>query len=317
MIELSKLERVDLRGVWPHEAQDFTPWLASNIDSLADVLGLDLDVLTEEADVGPFSLDILAHDLGSDRQVVIENQLEGTDHDHLGKMLTYAAGYDAHVVVWIAKEFRPEHRAAIDWLNHRTDTDTAFFAVEIEAWKIGDSHPAPRFNLVAFPNDWQKEIARNADGGGGGLTDRQRRYRDFFQELIDVARDQHRLTNARKGQPQNWYHFPSGYAGVPYSASFIRGREASIELYFDRGDKHRNRLLFDDLIQRREQIEVNLGYGLVWDPIEHAQACRIGVRREGTIDDGPEVLREIQEWMIDRLLSMHTVFQPHLDEILS
>lgn len=136
MPNLSSLQRVDLREVWPHEANDFTPWLEDNIDTLGDVLGLDLEVEAREASVGPFSLDLLARDLGSNRRVVIENQLDATDHGHLGKLLTYAAGFDASVVVWLVREFRPEHRATLDWLNHRTGEDTAFFGVVVEAWKI-------------------------------------------------------------------------------------------------------------------------------------------------------------------------------------
>ncbi len=176
MIELSKLQPVDLRQVWEHEAQDFTPWLAENIDALAEVLGLDLEVRQSEAQVGTFSLDILAHDLASDRPVVIENQLEGTDHDHLGKLLTYAAGFDPNVVVWIAREFRPEHRAAIDWLNHRTGENTAFFAITVEAWRIANSPIAPKFNLVASLNDWEKQNARNQQLSEDTLTEKQRRY---------------------------------------------------------------------------------------------------------------------------------------------
>ena len=124
---------------------------------------MDLEVETTEAEVGSFSLDVLARDLGSDRPVVIENQLTPTDHDHLGKLLTYAARYDAHTVVWLVREFRPEHRAALEWLNQRTGEDTAFFGVVVEAWSIDDSRPAARFNPIAFPNEWSKQVAERAD----------------------------------------------------------------------------------------------------------------------------------------------------------
>ena len=135
---------------------DFTPWLAENITELGKVLGMDLELQAQEAPVGSYSLDILARDLGSDSLVVIENQLESTDHDHLGKLLTYAAGFDADVRVWIAKEFKDEHREALDSLNHRTDGDTQYFGIEVELWKIDNSRPAVNFNLVATPNEWRQ-----------------------------------------------------------------------------------------------------------------------------------------------------------------
>ena len=197
MIELSNLDAVDLREVWPNEARDFTPWLADNIEQLSAVLGMDLELRSPEAEVGAFSLDVLAHDLGNDRPVVIENQLESTNHDHLGKLLTYAARYDAQTVVWLVRELRPEHRAALDWLNQRTGEDTAFFGVVIEAWKIGDSLPAPRFNPVVVPNDCQKQMPgqdKNADVSGKRL-----RYREFFQALIDTLREEHQIHAGAQG----------------------------------------------------------------------------------------------------------------------
>ena len=153
---LAKIERVDLREAWPNEARDFTPWLAENIAELGEALGMDLELQQTEAAVGGYSLDVLATDLNQDRPVIIENQLEPTNHDHLGKLLTYAAGYDANVIVWLTREFRDEHRQALDWLNQRTGEDTQFFGVVVELWRIGDSLPAPHFKAVATPNEWRK-----------------------------------------------------------------------------------------------------------------------------------------------------------------
>lgn len=315
MIELSNLEVVKLRDVWPNEAHDFTPWLADNIDQLGTVLGMDLELRDTEAEVGTFSLDVLAHDLGSNRPVVIENQLEPTDHDHLGKLLTYAARYEAHTIVWLVRDFRPEHRAALDWLNQRTGEDTAFFGVVVEAWKIDNSRPAPRFSPVVVPNDWQKQVQHS--GQEGGLSPKQLRYRKFFQALIDTLREEHQFTTALWGKPQNWYGFKAGFSGVSYTATFRVNQTARVALEISTGDKARNKDRFDRLHERKEKIETALGHPLVWDRKDEYQSCIISVEREGRIEDDEETLEQIREWMIDRLLAFKDAFGPHLDELLS
>ena len=190
--QLATIERVDLREIWPREASDFTPWLAEHISELGEALSMDLKMESSEAPVGGYSLDILARDPNIGL-VAIENQLEETNHTHLGQLLTYAAGYDASTMVWIAKAFRDEHRAALDLLNARTDEDTQFFGVEVELWKIDGSRPAINFKLVSTPNEWRKQTAVSA-GTGGKVSERGERYRAFFQELIDELRETHRFT---------------------------------------------------------------------------------------------------------------------------
>ena len=318
MVDLGAIERVDLREVWPQEAQDFTPWLAENLDKLGEALGLDLELQSAEAAVGPFSLDVLAHDLGSNRPVIIENQLEATNHDHLGKLLTYAAGYDAYAAVWLTREFRDEHRLALDWLNQRSGEDTAFFGVVVEAWKIDDSRPAPHFRLVATPNDWQKLTTTDGTGNASGnVSERGERYRTFFQSLIDTLRVEHRFTNARKGQPQSWYSFSSGLRGIGYNPSFSPRRGiARVEVYIDRGDQEINKEMFDSLRSISDSIENSLNDTLEWERLDNRRACRISAVREGTIEDDPETLEELQRWMVDRLLAHKRVFGPHLADLM-
>ena len=311
MIELSNLDAVDLRDVWPNEAHDFTPWLADNIDQLGAVLGMDLELRDTEAEVGAFSLDVLAHDLGSNRPVVIENQLEPTDHDHLGKLLTYAARYEAHTIVWLVRDFRPEHRAALDWLNQRTGEDTAFFGVVVEAWKIDDSRPAPRFTPVVVPNDWQKQ------GQEAGLSPKQLRYLEFFQVLINTLHKEHQFTAARKARPQNWYGFKTGFSGVSYTASFKITQTTRVAIEISTGKEERNKDLFDRLYERKKDIETMLGHPLVWDKKDERQSCIISVEQKGRIEDEGETLEQIRAWMIERLLAFKAVFVPHLDELLS
>ena len=317
MMNLGNIQRVSLREVWPNEAQDFTPWLAGNIDKLGNALGMELEAQEAEAPVGPFSLDILARETGNGRPVIIENQLEPTNHDHLGKLLTYAAGYDAYAVVWLTREFRDEYRQALDWLNQRTGENTEFFGVVVEAWRIDDSRPAPHFNLVVTPNDWQKQSFSSVLQGGGtdNISERTERYRQFFQDLVDILREQHQFTNARKGGARSWYSFSSGSSKIGYWANFSQGRIASVEVYIDRDDGEWNNGLFDRLMERKEGIEAALGEPLVWEPLETRRACRIAVRRPGSIDDDLETLEDVQQWMVDHLLNFKRVFGPHLAEL--
>ena len=300
----------DLRTTWPNEAQHFTPWLADNIGELGEALGMDLELQQTEAPVGGYSLDILATDLGSRRPVIIENQLETTDHSHLGQLLTYAAGFDAEAVVWVTREFRDEHRQALDWLNQRTGEDTQFFGVTVELWRIGDSLPAPHFNVVATPNGWRNETVRRSDiTESPSRSERSERYGSFFQSLIDVLREKHRYTNARKGQPQNWYSFATGYSHLTYGANFTGQREARVELYIDFPESDKNVNVLEELQQYQEDIHSKLGI-LDWQRLENRRACRIALVRRGSIDDDDDNLAEIQTWMVDSLLKFKHVFGP-------
>ena len=182
---LGKIERIDdLRTIWPHEAYDFSKWLASEsgLALLSDATGIDLVLEERESSVGEFSVDIFATEEGSSRRIIIENQLEHTNHDHLGKIITYAAGKDAEVIVWIVKHARDEHKQAIEWLNQHTDENIGFFLIEIELWKIGDSLPAPNFNIIERPNDWSKIIKTSE-----GLSDLKRLYAEFWQSFNEYA----------------------------------------------------------------------------------------------------------------------------------
>ena len=313
---LAKIERVsDLRATWPNEAQHFTPWLADNIAELGEALGMDLELQQTEAPVGGYSLDILATDLNSSRPVIIENQLEATNHGHLGQLLTYAAGFDAGVVVWVTREFRDEHRQALDWLNQRTGEDTQFFGVAVELWRIGDSLPAPHFNLVATPNGWRKETAaRSENQTDATASERMERYRDFFQSLIDTLREQHQFTNVRKGQAQNWCNFSTGRSHVAYKADFTNQQQARVSIRIDYPDGERNLRLVNDLELRKDEIQSRLG-SLNWQQVEGRRACLITLERPGSIQDDDETLEDLQSWMVDNLLKFREVFGPILAEL--
>lgn len=297
-----ELSKVSLREVWPHEASDFTPWLAENIDILGKTLGMDLELVEQEASVGDFSLDILAKDLGSSKSVIIENQLTQTDHDHLGKLLTYAAGFDASIIIWVAESFREEHRQTMDWLNQRADNETLFFAVVVEVIKIDDSKPAFNFKLVASPNEWQKNKKRQALRSP--ISTRGEKYQGYFQGLIDTLRDAHRFTSAKIGQPQNWYSFSSGINGVTYGANFAQGGKVRTELYIDLGEQEKNKYIFDELHRQKEQIESALGEKVSWERLDNKRASRLAIYAEGSIDDSGAELEQIKSWHIERLLKI-------------
>lgn len=314
MEQFGVLKRVELRRLWPHEALDFTTWLAPNMAVLGETLGLELELRGREAPVGPFSLDLLAHDLGRDRAVIIENQLAPTNHDHLGKLLTYAAGHDAAVAVWVAPEFRDEHRQALDWLNQRTDSATEFFGVVVEALQIDESRPAPSFRLVAAPNDWRKA---NVDRDGRQPSAKGEAYRVFFQCLIDRLREQHNFTGAQKARPVGGYAFSSGIGGVVYACAFAGGGQVRTETYIGRSDVTWNKWLFDALYAQRSEIEPAFGEPLDWQRLDAKQASRIAIHRPGSIEDPPEILDEIEDWAVGRLLRFKDVIGPRASALVA
>lgn len=307
----------DLRRVWPNEAADFTPWLAENIGRLSDALGMGLEVEALEAPVGGYALDILARDVENNRPVVIENQLEATDNPHLGQLLTYAAGFDANVVVWIAKEFRDEHREALDLLNRRTGEDTEFFGVEVELWRVDNSRPAPNFKLVATPNDWSKQTVRPRGNTSGGKERLRELSRGFWQKLTDALTEDHSFTEPESIGPIYWRSFPTGHAqGVKYDANFYSEERAVAKLHIGGPDKDWNKELFDQLEERKGDLEAEFGETFEWERRSRGKTSEIRVVRPGSLDDGEETLAEIRAWMVERLLKFKQVFGPRLDELV-
>jgi len=307
IIEFGTVEKVDPRSIWNHEAHDFTPWLAENLHRLGDAIGIELELSEREADVGDFSLDLLAIDLGRNAPVIIENQLAPTDHDHLGKLITYASGYDAQVVIWVSTEIREEHRQALDWLNQRTDSNTDFFAVVVEVIRIGDSKPALQFRVAVSPNEWQKSARQKSTTT---TSEKSERYRQYFQGLLDDLRETYKFTGARKGQPQNWYSFSSGNKRFVYSHSFAAGNRVRTEIYIDSGDADENKEYFDLLHSQRESIESEFGQTLEWERLDDKRASRVAIYREGSIDSSTDGLQDIHAWAVQNLLQFKKVFGP-------
>lgn len=313
-VTLGKLEQMKPKLIWESEPAHFTPWLASNLGLLGESLGLDLELIRAESSVGPFACDIEAKDTLTGRKVVIENQLQQTDHTHLGQLVTYAAGLKASVVVWISPLIRDEHRAAIDFLNQNTIEGIDFFAVELEVVKIGDSLPAVVFRLAASPNTWTKTLSTMAQPSVA--SSRMLAYQQFYQTVIDELRTVHNFTNARAGQPQSWYSFSSGTRGFLYSTSFTSKAQLRAELYIDVGDE-RNKPIFDYFYSMKGRLEKTMGEPLSWERLDNRRASRISaLRPNSSIDEVDTQGLVMQKWVVERLLKVKSVFGPYLKSAL-
>lgn len=304
---LGRLERIPLRRAWAHEAGEFTPWLAEadNLSALAESLGLDeLELVGTEHPVGDFKVDILCSDNGG--KVIIENQLERTNHTHLGQILTYAAGVGARKVIWVAESFRTEHVAALEFLNQHTTDELDFFAVEIELWRIGDSPMAPSFNVVVKPNDWSKTGQQNARAAATMTPTRQRQFA-FWKGWSAYLQAKASPVRPQKPSPQHWTHIALGRAGV-YLAATVHTREGRVgmEVYIDHAN---SKAMFKQLLAQRDAIEAELGVTLDWQELPDGHACRIlQVRPASPLDDEAQWPTYFA-WMEGAALRMIDVFR--------
>lgn len=310
---LSTLVQVPLREAWKHEAGDFTPWLAetANLASLGDALGLgELELVATEHQVGDFKLDILCTD-GAD-QVIIENQLERTNHAHLGQIITYAAGIGAKKIIWVAETFRPEHVAALEFLNQNTTEDLNFFAVEIELWRIGDSPLAPKFEVVVKPNEWAK-AGREQARAAVSATPTKQLYLRLWTELVARLAKRAPTIRPQKPRPQMWLNNSMGRAGFRLNPTASQqGKRLGVEVYIDHPESKR---LFQALAAQREQLEQQLGFVLDWQELPEAQACRIASWRPNSPLEEEASWSEYLDWFVERLVKMNTVFRPAIQAL--
>lgn len=312
---LGRLKPVELRQAWTKESEEFTPWLGreENLSLLGDTIGLELELEAEEKNVGPFRADILCKDTATGRWVLIENQLERTDHVHLGQLLTYAAGLKAVIVVWIAQRFTDEHRAALDWLNEITDERFNFFGLEIELWRIGDSDVAPKFNIACQPNDWQKSIGP----GTRELSETRQNQLSFWLAYRDYLKGRGE-TKVSRPQPQNWISHPLGRAGFYLcsvasmfdSVDHVFKPEIRMEMVIDREN---SKEYFAILEGKKSEIEKAIGEALTWHNPPDARMRRIYCRRSADIRDQTK-WDEQHAWLADKLRCFRDVFGPLIRE---
>ena len=311
-MELGKIKVIkDLRSVWKNEANDFTKWLAQeeNINLLGDELGLSLQVQETEAGVGSYRLDILATETSEENeaQVVIENQLESTNHDHLGKIITYASGYDAKYIVWIVKEAREEHIQAINWLNEITGDDRNFFLVKIELWQIENSVLAPKFQIICRPNEWGKTIRNKRVSTE--FSNAQMVHYSIWSDFKDYALARKPKFNLRTPSQDHWYDISVGRSGV-HIALTAHSKENLLSCQFYIRDDHE---LYHFLEQHKEEITQKLGLELNWDCVEGRKACYIETskRFEELVTDNVSN-KECLAWMFNMVSKFYDVFPQYL-----
>ena len=303
-MKLGKLEEVDIRKVWPHEQYDFSKWLATeeNIKELGDALNLSLTDVETETFVGNYRCDILCKDEITGKMVLIENQLEPTNHDHLGKIITYASGLDAAVVVWIVASARDEHASAIEWLNKHTDDEISFFLMEVHAYKIGDSDPAPQFKIIEQPNDFVKivkAVSKNSD-----MNESQKNRLEFWTQFNEVVDSQGKPFNKRKATTDHWYNVAIGSSDASISIDLVN-KEHKIRVSLWIND---NKDIFDALFQRKDEIETALGFGLEWNRLDNKKASYICTYIKGLDFKKQDNYPMLMEQIVDLVLKMRNVF---------
>ena len=309
---LGKIKQVDLRGVFQNEATDFTPWLENNIDELSEVIGIEIIDVKREGGVGNFSCDLIGTEANSENKVIIENQLEQTNHDHLGKIITYASGVGAKYVVWVARKIREEHQKALEWLNENA-SGVSFFGVEVSAIAIDESKPALSFRLVIEPNTWSKEVKQTVEQ----IDERHQKYLHFFTRLVSeyerVKPDWRHLT----ARPDSWLAFGAGKTGFSFVWAFRGDNRFDIELYIDTKDKDEVKAYFGELKQYKNEIDKQIP-GLSWEELPEKRGSRIAIYKKMSVaikkmpDDQ---IDELVRWAIEQMDIFRKVFPQFIQKL--
>ena len=306
---IGKLEEVDIRELWKHEQYDFSEWLSKkeNIENLNDILGLTLVDISKETYVGSYRCDLFAKDETTGIKVIIENQLEMSNHDHLGKIITYASGLDAKVVVWIVKEAREEHRSAIEWLNNNTNSNINFFLIEIHAYKIGNSDNAPMFQVIEQPNDFIKN--NKSINSNDTMNKSQSQRLEFWNQFNNVLVERGKPFNVRKATTDHWYNVAIGTSDAHIDITLVnKDSVIGVELYITD-----NKEFFDKLYQRKDEIENDLGFKLDWRRLNYSKASRIVTFIKGLNFDDHSNYNELINKTIDLAVLMRDTFKKYIN----
>jgi len=308
MANLSRLKKVNLREVWNHEAYDFTQWLAEeeNIELLGNEIGIEIIPLETEASVGRFQVDVLAEEANTGRNIIIENQLERTDHQHLGKLITYSAGIDASIIIWIVKSGLEEHQQAIQWLNEMTDKELNFFLVQIELWQIDNSNVAPKINVLEKPNYWSKDVREGVETAK--LSDIKRLQLDFWTRLKEYSEANNKGISFRKPRPQHWYDISFGTSDAHIALTVNTQKDEILcEVYIP--DSYE---VYMQFYNHKEEIEDQLNGGLDWQELPEKKASRIRKTKPFSVTDNKDNWEEAFDWMIDQVQKFSAVFSRYI-----
>lgn len=308
MTELGKLEKVDLRKVWEHEARDFSTWLAmpENLEMLGKEIGIEIEHLGTEVEMGRFRIDVLAKEPNTDERIIIENQLESTDHDHLGKVITYAAGLDARYLIWIVKEVLDEHLKAVEWLNEHLDETVRCFLIKIEVWQIGDSKPAPKFDIVSVKNDWVANIKKTTPSGEvSSLGIKQLAFWEKFAEYVRAQDPRIKLHTPR---PQHYMDFSIGNS-ISHIALTLNSQKKKFSVYlYIPNDK----MLYQYLKDNEEQINMQLGTPIIWFEANVASGGGIDFHVDDIFDESRQA--EYFGWLYASLKTQKATLVPYIEE---
>lgn len=314
--KLGKLERVELRDIWATEDRDFTPWLAreEHLELLAETIGMELELEAQEKDVGPFRADILCKSMVDDSWVLIENQIERTDHRHLGQLLTYAAGLQAVNIVWVASRFTEEHRATLDWLNKITDENFRFFGLEVELWRIDDSLAAPKFNIISKPNNWTKTVAQAAHRiSQEGVSETKELQYHYWEKLVNFLQDNNSKLRPQNPKPRHWQDFSIGRSGLKIAATInTRDKRIGVELYMQHPEY--SKAFFHLLMADKDRIEQEIAFSLEWQELPQKTASRIVIYKPANPTD--ELTWPSQhEWLKETIEAFDRVFRQRVKNL--
>ncbi|WP_428236546.1 DUF4268 domain-containing protein [Gracilimonas sp.] len=307
---IDRITRVHLRDIWKHEAYDFTTWLQENIDILKEVIGLEIINPEVEQSTGSFNVDITAED-ASGNIIVIENQLEKSDHDHLGKIITYLTSFEAKVAIWIVAEPRQEHINAISWLNESTEAD--FYLIKLEGIKIGESDPAPLMTKIVGPSEEAKSIGKTKQA----KSERHKLRFRFWDGLLEHSKSKHNLFNSISPSHYNWIGTSSGLRGVNYTY-WLKKDSISLKLYIDRGKEadDENLAIYNELLTKKDQIEQQFGEPLDWEEMEGSRSCVIKKDYEvGGWQTPEEEWDTIYEKVVDAMVRLEKATKPKIQKI--
>ena len=307
MTSTERLTPVALRELWPHEAADFTPWLADNIDLLGEALDMTFEEVETEAPVERFSADVVAvNDQGE--TVLVENFLNPSDHRHLGQLITYAAGLGADYAVLIAESLRDEHRTALGWLNTIASGGVGFFAVEVAAWRIGQSPPAPQLRVVVEPDNWRRSVRATSDSSGLKAT-----YAAFWAGLLPLVHEaEPRWRGTKTPQPEGMMSFKSALPSVKYLTRAARSR-LTAQCYVDTGDADTTREVFDHLHTQRDAIEEAFGAPLEWRQLDDARASTIDADYPDDVNiEDRDRWPDMWAWLVHTMGRLADAIDPHL-----